>query len=211
MFKMKAKKIYLEGGGKHEERTFEDLEKEVLSSTRNKIIFELDFARYGDKILTRKKRDRNYFIGLGAEEINFASDCNSFDEIKERISQSDILYIAGGDTELLLKKIKEDGLDKLIRNFKGILIGNGAGAYACCKEYIKIREDVVQVIPSLGLVNFCCKAHYEDKFDETLKKYSKDRDIYAISEDSVIIIEDDNLKFIGKAYLFSNGKKIRKK
>jgi len=207
MFKM-ASKIYLEGGGRIKDRVFEKLEKRILSLVSNKVIFEIDFARYGEKLKERKIRDLNYFKELRAEEIFFSSDCDSKD-IKKRINESGILYIAGGDTELLLDRIRKEGLVDLIKKFPGIIIGNSAGAYACCREYVKIRDNDVKVIPSLGLVDFCCMAHYERKFDNKLLEFSKDRDIYGIPEPSTIMIEDDKLSFIGDVYLFSKGEKIK--
>ena len=204
-----AMKIYLEGGGRHSEKVFESLEGEILSSTDNKIIFILDFAREDDIIMEKKEKDIDYFKELGAEKINFASDCSSFEEIKEKMDESGVLYLAGGNTELLLEKIKEKNITSLIKSYNRIIIGNSAGAYACCKEYIKIRDNVKSISSSLGLVNFCCITHYKPEFDEPLKEYSNDRDIYAIPEPSVIVVEDGKLNFIGNIYLFSKENKTK--
>lgn len=208
MFKM-AKKIYLEGGNLAGERPYLGLERGILSSANNKVMFVLDFARHGEGLIERKEKDKIYFNDLGAEEIYFASDCSSSDEINEKIKNSEVLYLPGGDTELLLEKIKENNLEFLLRSYEGIIFGNSAGAYACATEYPKIREGEVNIIKSLGLVNFVVKAHYTEEFDKPLLEISKEKDVYGIANEGIIVVENGKLNYIGDIYLFSKGEKIK--
>ncbi len=202
-----AKKIYLLGGGRQNE-LYPSLDKDVFNDLDKKEILIIDFARDTPEILENKsKRDIEYLKGLGYEKILFASQMDA-DSIKEYMQEVPIIFVAGGKTEILLDKLRDLGLEAPIKEFKGILQGNSAGAYMCCKEYVKIRDDV-RIIPSFGLVDFCCKAHYNEKFDDTLIEQSKSRKIYGICEGAAVVIENNNISFIGDVYLFENGKKTK--
>ncbi len=204
-----AKRIYLEGGERQETDVYVDLEKNILDSVNEKTIFILDFARYGDEIIRRKEKDKKYFESLGATKIEFATGYFSSEEIIKQINDSNILYLVGGSTEFLLEKIREKNLVPVIESYEGIIIGNSAGAYACCKEYFRIRDEGVKVIPSLGLVDFSCEAHYTNEFDSQLLELSNEGDIYGIPEGSAIVVEGNKLNFIKDVYLFSKGEKTK--
>lgn len=203
-------KIYLLGGGNQD--VFRDIDKKILNESTNKKIFIINLTTPNKEKLEKKKIElMKHFKEVGYEEIDFASDCNSREDIKERVDNAGALFIAGGDTEFLLENIKEKNLAPLIKSFKGIIGGNSAGAYACCKEYIKIKDNKIKIIPSLGLVDFCCKAHYKENFDKVLLDSSQNRKIYGIPEASVIIWSGGELEIIGEAYLFSNKQKEKLK
>lgn len=203
---MMGKKIYLLSL-RHSEAPFVEAEKEALDSIGNKSMFVIDFARDSEEKTREKKRqDVEYFKKMGAEKIEFASDFDD-DEIGEKIVEAGLLYIAGGDTELLLRILREKGLDEKIKDFEGIIVGNSAGTYACCREYVKVNDDGVQVFSGLGLIDICCNAHYTEEFEDELLKLSEGKKIYAVPDNSVIVFEDGELSFRGKIYLFSDGKK----
>lgn len=205
-----ARKIYLEGGESHKTGIFFGLEKEALSETEDNKIFVLDFARHGEKISRKKIQDTEYFGSMDANILGFATDLDSEGDLINLINESEILYLPGGSTELLLERISEKGLVSTIKSYNKVIIGNSAGAYACCNEYFKIRENEVETIPSLGLVDLSCKAHYREDFDEELMKYSLTKDIYGVPEGSAIIVEDgEKIKFFNEVFLFSKGKKTK--
>jgi len=200
------RRIYLLGL-RHSEYPFVKEEKEALSLSSDKNMLVIDFARDSkEKIIEKKKEDIKRFKKLGAKKIEFASDLSD-KGIKEKLIQIDLLYIAGGDTELLSKQINKKNLTSLIKSFNGIIIGNSAGTYICCKEYVNIKDNNVKIIPALGIVDICCKVHYKPEFDSSLLKASKGKKIYAIPDGSVIIVEDGRLSFVKEIYLFENGKK----
>ena len=62
------------------------------------------------------------------------------------------------------------------------------------------------------MANVSCNVHYDSphygrNIDEQLLDASKEDEIYGIKEAAAIIIENDQLSFIGEVYLFKEGKK----
>ena len=109
-----------------------------------------------------------------------------------------------------MENIKNNELEDSLKNFKGILVGNSAGAMVLSNEGVcmgyKGEEDRIK---GLGLVNFAVDVHYDKTQDEQLKSLSLSKDLYAIPETSVIIVEDNKKSFIGNVYKFSKGNKIK--
>lgn len=207
MFKM-VKKIYLSGGAKIIERETEEVDRKIFNEAENKAILIIDYAK---KELSKDYKELfiNYLKTLGATKINFISDNENIDNIKNIFNLCGIIIILGGDIELLLERINEKNIKDLIKNYKGIIFGISAGAYLLCEEYIKIRNNKVEKIKCLGVLNIKMKAHYGEKFDKQLLKLSKDNDVYGVPEKSVIIVEGNIKSFIGNIYLFSKGEKIK--
>ena len=199
-----ARKIYLLGL-RHSEFPFVKEEKEAVDLSETKNMFVIDFARYGEKYIKEKKKaDFKMFKGYGAKKVEFTSNLND-EEIKQRIKETDLIYIAGGDTIKLLGEIKQKNLEGLIKSFEGIIVGNSAGAYVCCKGFVE--ETNRKIIPGFGMVNIFIKAHYVSEFDNMLSELSEKEKIYAIPDSSVIVVEKGKLSFRGDVYKFVKGKK----
>lgn len=74
------------------------------------------------------------------------------DEMKEKILNSSILMLTGGAPDLMMKRIKEKKLKKLIKNYKGIMIGYSAGAMIQLDSYhISPDEDYPKFLYQTGL------------------------------------------------------------
>ncbi|MCK4553049.1 Type 1 glutamine amidotransferase-like domain-containing protein [Candidatus Pacearchaeota archaeon] len=203
------KKIYLEGGGEVKKGEAKEIDKKAIDNADNKNVYVLDLSsKNKGKQIMWKEFFPPYFKELGANKVDFISNAKSPEEIRKYFQESGILYIPGGDTELLIKNVQEKGLVNLIKSFNGVLIGMSAGAYLMCNQYIKIREENITKVGALQVVPIQMKAHYEEKFDSKLLKLSKGIDIYGVSNKAVIIW-DRKLEFIGDIYLFSKGKKTK--
>lgn len=200
-----AKKIYLVGG-RVSSGGLREIDTKALEESENKKIFVINLTTNDQEILNEKReRHKKYFEELGAE-VTFISDLpDNPEQIEEKLNNSGLLYISGGDTEILIKNIKEMGLGPLIKNFKGVIEGNSAGAYLLCKEHVEKRESRMK--PGLGLINLRVKAHYNPELDSLLLRLSKGKKIYTISENCAIVWDNGEINFIGDIYLFSNGKK----
>lgn len=205
-----VKKIYLLGGGNQE--VYGELDKKILEEADNKNVFVINLTTNDKEKLERKKTElKEYFIGLGAEKVDFVSDFVSIENIRNKMNESGLLFIAGGNTEILLESLEKKKLIPLIKSFDGIIEGNSAGAYICCKKYLGSNLGF-----GLNLVDISCRAHYgstDEKFgsdpEETLVEFSKGKEIYAMTEGSALIVEGENLSVIGDVYLFKNGDKRR--
>jgi peptidase E len=163
-----------------------------------------------DKADKYRKIMADYFKELGASKIEFAELSDSLKEIIKKMDRSDLVYLPGGVTKLLVQRIKDAKIDRLLQKYKKVIIGNSAGALALCKDCILTRDKEnleTTIISGFGLVDFSVEVHYNPSKDKELKKLSEERRIYAIPEKSALVYDNGNLSFIGPVYLFYKGKK----
>ncbi|MFZ5955443.1 MAG: Type 1 glutamine amidotransferase-like domain-containing protein [Nanoarchaeota archaeon] len=175
------------------------------------------FEQRGGNYSDYRKLLRMYFQDLGMRSLEFASELDN--GIQEKLRESNLIYLLGGDLNRLNKELNKNNIRSNIKSFKGILIGNGRGAYALSNGYIKIRE-VTEIINSENpLVPFWIKCHYTENFDSKLKKLSADstiNKIYAIPDGSALVYDphisnDDYIEHLNSIYLFLRGEKIELK
>jgi len=203
-----VKKIYLGGGADIRKGESDEIDKKALNEADNKNVLIINLTTNDkEKIISYRNYLDSYFNRLGAKNINFVSELNNYD-IKNNFESSGFLYIPGGDTQILIDNIKKKKLDSLIKNFKGIIMGNSAGAMILCNESICANEGR-EIMKGLGLVSLAIDVHYEHTHDKRLKELSKIRDIYAIPEKSLIVLKDNEKIYIGDMYLFSKGEKTK--
>ncbi|MBI4116114.1 Type 1 glutamine amidotransferase-like domain-containing protein [Candidatus Pacearchaeota archaeon] len=203
-----VKKIYLIGGGNIRSGETKELDSKALSEAENKNVYVINLTTNDkQKIKDYKEFMVSYLKSLNAQEINFLSDFKSHKETKTKINSSGLIYIMGGDTEILIENIKKMKIAPIIKSFKGIILGNSAGAYLLCRGYVKTKDSQnEEIVKGLGFIKFYIKVHYNKEFDKNLLKLSRDKEIYGVPEKCAIVL-NDNLKFIGDIYLFSKGRK----
>ena len=202
-------KIYLIGGGDIKIGKLEHIDKQALSESPNQNVFVLDLTTDDPEKLERYRVFlRAYFGKLGAKKINFFSTTTP-SEVNESITQSGLVYIPGGDTEILMENINKHHLSQVLRSLNGTVVGNSAGALILCDNVVLTKdEDVLEtkVIKGVGLVDFSIDVHYDISHDPELLDLSKDHLIYAIPEESAIVI-GEHMNFLGHIWRFSKGQK----
>ena len=143
--------------------------------------------------------------------------------IMKEAFKSDIIHLSGGNTFYFLNSIRKSGLLAELLDFVkrgGVLTGLSAGAILMtptittasfpkfdCDE----NHDGLKNFKSLNLVQFEIFPHFKKspRYENELMNYSKKSKlpIYALPDGSGILVEDESLKFVGKTYLFYQGKK----
>jgi len=142
------------------------------------------------------------------------------DKIK-KLFESDVIYIEGGNTYVLLHYIKTLKLHKKFEKFvkTNTLIGMSAGAIIQTPNinlagipYFNADENLVNLKnkSALGLVSFEVFPHFDMKDRKELKelkKYSKNRTrrIYLIPDGTHIKIDNKILSVVGKHWILRNG------
>jgi peptidase E len=165
-----------------------------------------------DKAHKRRKRLLDYFRNLGASTVDFAEYSDTFEEVAGKVECSDLIYLPGGLTSVLVARLKNRSADLLLREYDRIIVGRSAGALALAKKCVitkKRNKPTTVMIKGLGLVDFTVKAHYNPSKDNELKMLSKEEKIYAIAERSALVYDNGSLSFIGDVYVFQNGEKTR--
>ena len=165
-----------------------------------------------DKAYRRRKRLFDYFRSLGAITVDFAEYSDTLKEVTRKVERSDLIYLPGGLASVLVERLKNRSVDRLLGKYDGVVVGRSAGALALGKKCVVTknrRKPTSVIISGLGLVDFSVKAHYKPSKDGELKRLSKEETIYAIPERSALVYDNDALSFIGNVYLFQNGEKTR--
>lgn len=146
-----------------------------------------------------------FFVNLRAYDIN---------DIKDRLSSADVIYIVGGAQLVLPKLFKETGFDKLLTELAKdkVILGTSAGAnvlgaqiqdaeywedqYGSSKDYLAES--------SLGLVDFNILPHYERedhprRIEKILAPLLKDNPfpLYGITDTQAVIHDNGKTVFVG--------------
>ncbi|MFO3715727.1 MULTISPECIES: Type 1 glutamine amidotransferase-like domain-containing protein [Anaerococcus] len=127
---------------------------------------------------------REYFIKKGFEIKDLKVNKLEQSDAKEIISDTEILYVSGGNTFYLLQELKKKNLLELIKERvdKGMVyVGESAGSIIASPniEYIKYMDDPkaapeLKSTTALNLVEFYPLPHWgEEPFEEAAEKIHK--------------------------------------
>ncbi len=156
--------------------------------------------------------------------IHFPVDI-PFDKILlQEVMRSDAIHLAGGNTFYFLNSLRKAKLLPQLKTFAkrgGVLTGLSAGAIMMT-ENIEMAgypefdrdENTVNIsnLSALNLVDHLFFPHFKNskRYDTVFKKYSKihQKVIYACPDGAGIVVNGEELRFIGKCYAFSGGHKF---
>jgi dipeptidase E len=163
-----------------------------------------------DSRYSKRKLFIDYMRSLGAAEVTFA-EYGEDEDLAKQLSLADVAYFTGGQASVLVERGLKEGLDKLLQDFSGVVVGRSAGALAMCNRCVTtIREKKrVRMVKGLGLVHITLKAHYTSEKDEALKRFSQKEMIFAVPKDSALVCDDGHLSAIGEVYVFNEGQRNR--
>lgn len=156
--------------------------------------------------------------------IHFPVDV-PFDRIMfQEVMRSDAIHLAGGNTFYFLNSLRKAKLLKELKQFVlkgGILTGLSAGAIMMTEDiemagYPEFDRDEnivgIKNLSALNLVDFAFFPHFKNssRYDAAFKKYSKAKKkvIYACPDGAGIVVNDGELRFIGKTFAFIDGHKF---
>ena len=143
--------------------------------------------------------------------------------LKKIAFQSDIIHLGGGNTFYFLHQLRKHGLIKELQEWVrsgGVLTGLSAGAIIMTNSIMTAsfpsfdrddNDENLKKLNGLQLVDFEFFPHYKNskRYDKELMEYSTriKNPLYACPDGSGIILNDDELSFIGKVFCFFNGEK----
>ncbi|WP_156300412.1 Type 1 glutamine amidotransferase-like domain-containing protein [Streptobacillus canis] len=190
----------------HFERTGIFLKKEV----ENKVVLFIPTASIHEEYRGYVDSAMKLWEELKTNIIELDISKSTFEEVKEKIENVDIIYFSGGNSFFLIDQIRKTGIDKLIEkhiNLGKLFVGESAGAIICAKDLTYITE--MDNIPNsysqkdysgLGLIDGFVVPHYlcppfTESSTKIIEKFSN-LNLYPISNTEALIIENDNLKKI---------------
>jgi peptidase E len=205
--------LYLLGGENVVKRSAREVNERAFQDAGDPVaVVVFPWARASfDRRYRKRKVLSDYFISLGACSVDFIEYSDSNAAIAQKIACCNLIYLTGGLVKALVERLRKMRVDSLLRDYDGVIVGRSAGALALCKKCVITcrNNQKARLIEGLGLADLTLKAHYKPQKDTTLQLLSKGQKIYAVPSRSAIVYEDGVCSFIGKAYLFENGKKRR--
>ena len=185
---------YLICGGLNINNSNDSIEKEIL--------------KYSDKILYCALASNNYAnsYNLFKKKINkdipilTITDLNG--DYLSKIKAAEVLYFAGGNSNLLVKLVKEYNILAYLDNIK-LIVGISAGAIMLASfgfgdKDVFIDDGIYynfKMVDGIGKLNIVVCPHYQklgiDIFNQEVKKYALDA--YALEDDTALLFSDNNL------------------
>lgn len=204
-------KYYLLGGENTHRRDAEEVNQRAFNdSGKAPRVLVFSWARASfDRAYPKSKLLFDYFKCLGASTVNTVDYSCTFEDVKEKIFASDLVYLTGGVPTVLVERLKKSGIRILLRDFEGVIVGRSAGALALCEKCVITCRSTseVKIIDGLDLVDITLKAHYRLDRDKELIELSKEQDIFAVPKGSALICDNGNFSFINTVYLFHDGQR----
>lgn len=140
--------------------------------------------------------------------INYFTDDKTTAE--DKILEADIIYLTGGLPDLMMERLREFSLIKIIEEHKGVIIGFSAGALIQLNQYhLTPDEDYneFKYYPGLNMINnLYVEVHFDhDKVQmDSINRVNKEtnKPVYAIEEDGAIIHINNKIVEVGKVHYF---------
>ncbi len=181
-------------------------------SKRNKFAF---VASEFEKIHEKTDKYFHFFLnmfenaGIHFGEAYVIDGRMRADEAQKRLAEADVVWLSGGDTPTQFRYFKEYGLDTVIKQYDGIIIGMSAGSINMAKTSIctlSCGHFKQEIYDGLACVDISVEPHFiRNKVSEELIDLSKKYTIYGLCDDSFIVCSGETIEFYGEIYKLSRG------
>lgn len=124
-----------------------------------------------------------------SKELVFVLAYENLEMLRKQIQEADVIYIHGGDTDILKEKLRP--LTDFAELIEGkVAAGSSAGAYVFAKYYYSNSKNIIR--DGFGILPIKIFAHYsEEKSDKRilLEEFGEELPVYLIPETEFVIIE----------------------
>lgn len=137
----------------------------------------------------------------------------SMDEVKQRMVDKDVIFVAGGHTDYLMHVFIKTGFDKLLPKLleTKVYVGSSAGSMVVGRrlsseayreiygEYGEYGVHEYMALLDLALKPHMNSPHFPNNTPEVLERVSQGVvfPVYGLSDDSALVVNGDNKEFIG--------------
>ena len=191
------------------------VKKFLNEKTESKKILFIPTATNVDEYKKYIHLTQKVFEDFGYEVENFDISVFSEETVKEKISETKIIFVSGGNTFYLLQELKKKNLISYLREKieNGLLyIGESAGSVITAPNigYADIVDDKALATElndytGLNLVDFYVVPHFEEEpFVESSRKvvglYKDKLDLKVINNKEVVLVENDDFRIVKEKY-----------
>ena len=196
----------------------ENIDKELLKLIGKENPKVGYIASYTDTDRVWFYRNKEYYAKMGINNFSYFDVDKEFDETKvEDLLSSDAIHLSGGNTFYFLSLFKKRKFIELIKDYVyrgGVLIGVSAGSIIMTPKidiagFIDENEIELTETEGLELVEFEYMPHWQKENNiDNIIDYSRNNNstVYICSDRDGIIIDNDEIKFIGDVIKISDGK-----
>ncbi len=170
-----------------------------------KIIFVPTAARTEEE-LKYVNESKKELLDLGILENNIKTINLDKPVLFKEIKDFDVVYVCGGNTFYLLKKVKENGFDKLIIEFVKagkLYFGVSAGSILVCPNIdiaVPFDENDIGLtdLTGLNLTDVIVSPHYCEEEKPIIDKFSKKLQykIVPLTDDQALLVLDGETKIV---------------
>lgn len=191
--------------------TISELFQQIIIK-RNKFAFVAsEFERIHEKTDNYFRFFLNMFEekGIHFEDSYVVDGRMTVEEAKKAVSEADVVWLSGGDTPTQFNYFQKYGLDSVIKQHTGVVIGMSAGSINLAETAIctlSCEHYNQEIYKGLGCVNLSVEPHFiRNKVSSELLELSNNYVIYGLCDDSIIICREGKYEFYGEIYKLSNG------
>lgn len=151
-------------------------------------------------------------IGIYFEEAYVVDGRMTAEQAQKVVSEADVVWLSGGSTPMQFYYFQKYGLDTILQQHDGIIIGMSAGAInmavtSICTVSCGHKEQVIY--HGLGCVDISVEPHFtKNKFSDELIDLSKKYRIYGLCDDGIIVCSKERIEFYGEIYKLKDGRII---
>lgn len=145
--------------------------------------------------------------GINFENAYVVDGRMNVDEAQKAVEEADVVWLSGGDTLTEYNYLKQYGLEKIIKEHTGVVIGMSAGSINLAETSICTLSCGCykkEIYNGLGCVNISVEPHFvKDVVSDEVLELSKKYVIYGLCDDSMIVFSNKGTKFYGEIYKIS--------
>ena len=188
-----------------------DLLKKAEPELEGKTVTYIPTAAIAEEIEGMAEAEKKMLEALGLTVDELEVSTASGENVREKLTKNDIIFVGGGNTFFLLQELKRSGADRVISGEveKGKLyIGESAGAIAACPDIGYSAEmDAPEKAPDLtdysgmNLVDFYVVPHLGHpemgpEAETIIEKYSDKLDLKVIDDYQAILVEGEQVRIL---------------
>lgn len=154
---MKGQTIILQGGEDVNRRTNAHLFRKLAEISVAKKILVIPWTGPVESEAKYHEIFLKYFTESGFAEVIFLERSDNSEMIDGKFSSVDTVYLAGGDTGILIGEMDARSIPQRLKIFRGTIVGNSAGAIALSLG-MKLGD---RSYIGYGLVDFFVTVHHK--------------------------------------------------
>jgi len=151
-------------------------------------------------------------MGVKFEAHHVLDDRKTQAECIELAKSASVIFLLGGSPHLQLEFLKSNGLILVLQQFSGVIMGLSAGAmnmainafYSADKDF-----SISHIYKAVGLADVSIAPHFhihdEGLINNEILPFSHIIDIYAMCDDSAIMVCGDERRYFGEVYRACQG------